>query len=137
AGRDRAHRPQPLPAGRRGLVRFRGLEEAARALERVAADYEHQRRLALLPAVIRMIAPRPPQVPARDFRPPTPGQIQHGTGDGSVPSRHGVEQDRLLTEAGKPHESYGHPSAPHDWSGVTRNTAMAKTVAWFGAHLRG
>ena len=66
-----------------------------------------------------------------------PVQIHHGTGDQSVPYQHAVQLDRLLMEAGTPHELYTYPGAPHNWFGPTWDTAMARTVAFFDAHVRG
>lgn len=66
-----------------------------------------------------------------------PVQIHHGTADQSVPYQHGVQLDRLLTEAGKPHEFYSYPGAPHNWFGPTWDLAMSRTVAFFDTNVRG
>jgi uncharacterized protein len=65
-----------------------------------------------------------------------PVQIHHGTADTSVPYQHGVQLDRRLTEAGRPHELFTYPGAPHNWVGPTWDTAIARTLAFFDAQLR-
>ena len=65
-----------------------------------------------------------------------PVQIHHGTADASVPYQHGASLDRRLTEAGKPHEFYTYPGAPHNWSGATWNTAIGRTVTFFDRYLK-
>jgi dipeptidyl aminopeptidase/acylaminoacyl peptidase len=66
-----------------------------------------------------------------------PVQIHHGTADASVPYAHAVALDRRLTEAGKPHELYTYPGAPHNWFGATWDQAMARTLSFFNTHVRG
>jgi uncharacterized protein len=66
-----------------------------------------------------------------------PVQIHHGTADASVPYQHAVTLSEALGTAGKPHELHTYPGAPHNWSGPTWNVAMARTLAFFEAHVRG
>jgi dipeptidyl aminopeptidase/acylaminoacyl peptidase len=66
-----------------------------------------------------------------------PVQIHHGTGDTSVPYAHGAALDQALTAAGKPHEFYTYPGAPHLWYGATWETAMGRTVAFLAANVKG
>lgn len=66
-----------------------------------------------------------------------PVQIHHGTADASVPYQHAVGLARLLAEAGKPHEFYTYPGAPHNWFGPTWDLAAGRTLAFFDRYVKG
>jgi dipeptidyl aminopeptidase/acylaminoacyl peptidase len=65
-----------------------------------------------------------------------PVQIHHGTSDASVPYQHGLTLDRALTAAGKPHEFFTYPGAPHNWSGAIWETAFGRSLAWLDAQVK-
>ncbi|HVG97741.1 MAG TPA: prolyl oligopeptidase family serine peptidase [Chloroflexota bacterium] len=66
-----------------------------------------------------------------------PVQIHHGTADASVPYQHGADLDRGLAAAGKRHQLYTYPGAPHNWSGPTWETAIGRSLAFFDANVKG
>jgi carboxymethylenebutenolidase len=73
-----------------------------------------------------------------DFNPARlpPVLILHGDADRVVPVGEAHRLDRVLQEAGVPHEVHIYPGAGHSFVGPDAEDALARTLAFLDAHLK-
>jgi carboxymethylenebutenolidase len=85
-------------------------------------------------AIVEYSGPVPEDLPSSGVRLP-PTLVLHGESDRIVPASHARRLERLLGEAGTPHEVQVYPGEGHVLSGMAQFDAAARVTAFLSRHL--
>lgn len=85
-------------------------------------------------AIVEYSGPVPEDLPSSGVRLP-PTLVLHGEADRIVPASHARRLERLLGEAGTPHEVQVYPGEGHVLSGMAQFDAAARVTAFLSRHL--
>jgi carboxymethylenebutenolidase len=85
-------------------------------------------------AIVEYSGPVPEDLPSSGVRLP-PTLVLHGESDRIVPASHARRLERLLGEAGTPHEVQVYPGEGHMLSGTAQFDAAARVTAFLSRHL--
>ena len=85
-------------------------------------------------AVVEYSAPVPEDLPGSGTKLP-PTLVLHGAADRIVPASHARRLERMLAEAGTPHETQVYPGEGHVLSGMAQFDAASRVTAFLARHL--